>query len=141
MSQHPLVQAVFDTLPARDKSFPGEQRTAWLKMMATAFDVAYGVGGEDLSWVKFTTLVGTKALPGLADVKPEPPKPLAKPGPQFIIDEQGFARSQDGAQVNPGDVADVIYDKRGEQGDLGAIIWADGSRGVKGHHLEIALHP
>jgi hypothetical protein len=35
-------------------------------------------------------------------------------------------------------VVGPIYDLRGELGDLGGILWADGSRGVAGLHLEIS---
>lgn len=131
-----LIAALIDKLPAIGKPFPAEQRAAWLKMMAMAFDVAYGAGDE---LPDFLGTFGGKAGGGMRDAAsaaPAPPKPQP-PGPRFIIDRQGYARNGDGEPVLPGDVTDIIVDQRGETGDLGAIVWADGSMGVAGVQLDI----
>ena len=43
-----------------------------------------------------------------------------------------------GDRIMPGHVNSAIFDMRGESGDPGAIVWADGSRGVRGLRLDIS---
>jgi hypothetical protein len=96
------------------------------------------------------------SLAGAGD-KSEPPKVVRlAPPPRFFIDHIGRARrnflfgndkieslADDVVQlINAGDLeGDTIYDDRGEHGDLGSIMWADGSRGVLGKRINIAATP
>jgi len=68
------------------------------------------------------------------------PVPPPRSPHDFYIDADGFARrgSPDGERIMPGHVTGAIYDMRGESGDPGAIIWADGSRGVRGLQIDIS---
>ena len=66
------------------------------------------------------------------------PAPAKTVLPGFVIDRDGFARRTTGERVMPGHVNDVIFDQRGEHGDLSAITWGDDSRGVRGLQMTIA---
>lgn len=66
-------------------------------------------------------------------VTPPTPAPRAKPHMsqfKFVIDTQGVARRGSGQPITPDEVTDILYDMRGGDADLSAIIWADGSTGV-----------
>jgi hypothetical protein len=133
MPDDPLIAAMVGKLPRAGEAFPPEQRAAWLKMMAMAFDVAYGAGGASVDIPQFIDCKFESNTSPAAPTKP------ADRGPVFMIDKDGIAKRNDGTRLMPADVAGaVLYDKRGELGDLGAITWADGSRGVLGLQLEIA---
>jgi hypothetical protein len=101
-----------------------------------------------------------RPAPGEAALAPaaQPPKVVrVAPPPRFFIDHIGRARrnflfgndgkiellAEDFVQlVNAGELdGDTIFDDRGEHGDLGTIIWADGSRGVLGKRINIAATP
>lgn len=142
-----LVAAVVRKLPAPGAGFPAENREAWLKMMAMAFDVAYGPADNVIPFPRRQDIAG--GLPyneefslgkPVATLLVEAPKPAqaAKPLPRFIIDVDGVAKLGTGEPIVPADVMGEIYDLRGEMGDLSSIVWADGSRGVRGLHLNIS---
>jgi hypothetical protein len=64
----------------------------------------------------------------------------AKPIPHaFYIDTEGYARRKGGERIMPHDVQEIA-DMRGETGDLGAVVWADGSQGAQHYeHLVVTL--
>jgi hypothetical protein len=79
----------------------------------------------------------------------QPPAP-AKPQlvrtvepPRFFIDHAGHARHAPSMDpINPEQIGDEpLFDDRGELGDLGSIVWADGRRGVLGLRLNISATP
>jgi len=73
-----------------------------------------------------------------AGTKPAEPPRAAVIHP-FIIDREGYARNgRTNARVKASDVTDGIFDQRGEDGDLSAIIWADNRRGIDGLDLAIS---
>ena len=81
--------------------------------------------------------------PGMAPLQPAAPPAvtgLTLVRTRFFIDRQGIARSDPGGQ--PANFADgrgeIWFDERGESGDLGAILWADGSTGVAGKPIEVS---
>lgn len=135
-----LVRALVRKLPAPGATFHAEQRVVWLKMMAMAFDVAYGVTDELPAFLPATrepgamAEVATSRQPHASAPNPAPTKAL----PRFLIDTDGIARLDSGERIMPSDIIGPIYDLRGELGDLGSITWADGSRGVLGHTLDIS---
>jgi hypothetical protein len=122
----PLLAEIVAKLPSPDSTWPAESRSAWLRMMAMAFDVAYGPVGES-------------AIPRESMIARGPDVMIGAPILQrYIIDRSGFARDPHGDRIMPRDVIGRLYDERGEDGDLGAIIWADESRGVLGLTLDIS---
>jgi len=143
-----LVAAVLKEVPGAAST--RAQRIAWLKMIAMAIDTAYGADGDAIDLPSF--LGG-----GLSDVAPAasatsavassaPPKPqlvrVVEP-PRFFIDFAGAARHAPSMEaINPEQVAgETLFDDRGEHGDLGSILWADGRRGVLGLQLSISATP
>lgn len=159
--QHdPLIGAVVDKLPPSNTDWPAAARAAWLQMMENALAVVYGGpdgGGmtagvhNGSAWRPAPRTPRTsvpasprRSRPAKKKSKAKPPKASKAPPPpaEFYIDLQGHARNGAGETVLPEDINDVIYDRRGEHGDLGAIIWADGSRGIpKGMRLDISATP
>ena len=70
-----------------------------------------------------------KPAPKRAAAKPKPPLPVALP--DFFIDRDGIAMNAQRARIMPDQIeGGLIVDLRGESGDLGRIIWADGSKGI-----------
>jgi hypothetical protein len=137
-----LLAALVRKLPETGKPFPGEARDAWLKMAAMAFEVAYGPTDQVLTFPPRSSgphseqpAIGKPADVALEPAKPAPAKP---PLPRFLIDTDGTARLNSGERILPSEIIGPIYDLRGELGDLGSILWADGSRGVLGLHLDIS---
>lgn len=130
----PLLAALIAKLPPQGSQWSDAQQLAWLNLMALAFGSVYG--GE------VTKLVGPSApqaagvTPTVAPAKPATPK---KPNYPFYIDETGYARSSKGKRVTASEVTDVLYDLRGIDGDVNAIIWADDSIGLNGSDLTIAV--
>jgi hypothetical protein len=102
-------------------------------MMAMAFDVAYGAVGE----IQYGGPVAppTREPGAMGEVAMS--RPQASP-PEFRINCLGYALGPAGDRIMPKDVVGRLYDERGETGDLGAIIWADGSTGVLGLTLDIS---
>lgn len=138
----PLLAALIAKLPAGGSSWPAEDRSAWLKMMAMAFNVVYA--GEAVEMPKFLAETGgqagmSDALAAATERAQRALEPFVRMAPHaFYIDKEGVARGQGGKQILASDVIGVIYDLRGDKGDLGTIMWADGKMGVSGVQLEIA---
>jgi len=123
----PLLASIIAKLPAASTAWPAERRQAWLKMIAMAFDVVYGPEGD--------IAIGAGEEPTAANFAPDP---RAATETRCFIDRDGYARGPTGERIRPNQVTGRLYDQRGEDGDLGAIIWADGSTGVLGMQLDIS---
>lgn len=140
--RNPLIAAVVWQLP-KAGPFPAEQRAAWLKMMATAFDVAYGPVGS-APGLDLYAAAGEGAAGATPPAQPTRPRPAAElpvkrahAGHDFYIALDGTACDAGGEPVSidaiPPD--EMIFDYRpvtGEFRDLESIVWADGARGTAG---------
>jgi hypothetical protein len=131
----PLLAALIAKLPAGGSLWPAKKRVAWLELMTRAFDVVYEGDGDTVELPPF--IERPVAAAPAATPAPAAPVSRALPVYPFYIDHDGRALRGDGAPVMPGQVLDQIFDLRGESGDLGSIVWADGSRGVLGITLDI----
>jgi hypothetical protein len=164
----PLFAAMIAKLPPADKAWDVDRQLAWLNMMAMAFGTVYGgnaaerlackchdthqghgaapaLPGQMLAPNPLQTAPPGKfmrngaALNGAVDPVPDAPKPVVIPHP-FYIDKEGYARNKKGDRVTAEQVSDYIADMRGEEGDLAAIIWADGAMGLpKDKQLDVTL--
>ena len=126
----PLLAALIARLPQSGEDWPVDRQLSWLHLMAMAFATVYGgdvttrlKGGE--AWTKQAASV-------------VPAKPIRKPA--FYIDPDGYVRNSAGKPMAPKDidVGSVLFDERGQDGDLRSIIWADGSNGLNGKDLTIS---
>lgn len=139
----PLLAAIIARLPAAGKEFPPAAREVWLQLMSMGFDLVYGgPAGGGMSSHQLRSPVDRSPAPKPAKVAPakkakprsgRPPVPM----PEFYIDQEGYARNERGDRVLANQVAGILTDFRGAEGDLGAIIWADDTRGVRGKRLDI----
>lgn len=139
-AEDPLLSALVDKLPTAGTSWPAADRQAWLTMMNNAFDVVYGGagGGSMRSAAPQRPRPAPKKKPAAAR-RPTPAKVL-RAGPQFFIDRQNVARRAGGDRIMPAEVMGILVDKRGQNGDLGTITWADDSCGIpKGVQLDIGI--
>lgn len=144
---NPMIAAVLKEIPGPEST--RAQRVAWLRMVAMSMDTIYGAA--DGGPIELPDFLGVPlphnpsiALPAQA-AAPAPPKPavrLVEP-PRFFIDRDGFARQAPSMEpITAGQLGgDTIFDDRGEFGDLGSIVWADGSRGVLGLQISISATP
>lgn len=153
--RNPLIAALLEQLPP-DGTWPRGARVNWLRMMVMAMNQAYGEATEiaidPVPHPACGLVVTAPAQPFLAPMNGQQfnaaagvdvaPTRKALPAPPHIyIDHDGFVRQSPGdLQVTKEAIGalDVIYDYRGETGDLGSIIWADGSRGVVGVRADIS---
>lgn len=132
----PLLAALIGKLPAA-APFPGEQRAAWLKMTGMAFDVVYGVA-EDMPNFLAAPPMSAARSPAPAPAAAAAPARSKHVGHDFYIDEGGCALNAAGVPVLIEDVPPdtIMFDYRpvpgGDFRDIGAIIWADGTRGTAG---------
>jgi hypothetical protein len=113
-------------------------------MMDTAFTLAYGaVEGNQLKQTSRQPAASAASRPARArPARPAKQKRQAPifAGPRFYIGADNVVYGPGDKPVMPHDVTEHIVDKRGEHGDLGKIVWADGSTGLpKGLQLEITL--
>ena len=123
---HPIVKALIETIPLEKTPWPASARAAWLKMMGDALNMAFPLAdGEEPKPKRGRPANKTKA---------------AKVDPPFYIDKHGYARRAGGDRVIAKEVAGYVVDQRGENGDLGAIVWGDDTRGIpKGMQLDITI--
>ena len=147
---HALVAAVLKEVPAAGST--RAQRLSWLRMIAMAMDNAYGADGAPLDIPDFLGAPAQEQpagqgapFPPVASPAPIPPPRLVRvvEPPRFFIDRDGVARrAPSNEPINPEQVGDdPLFDDRGEMGDLGSILWADGRRGVLGLRLNISATP
>lgn len=133
----PVLSALIAKLPPGGSVWPLKKRVAWMQMLWLSFDLVYEAeAGEAVDLPSFLQAGSSAPAAPIAAAAAEPPK--AKPAPYaFYIDREGYARRADGEQIFSSQVGGVLYDLRGE-GDLGSIIWADGSTGVRGLTIDIS---
>jgi hypothetical protein len=132
--QDRLLAALIAKLPAGQAPWRCDQRVAWLRMMATAFDVVYGPCAP----VAIAPADAREDAPA-ADLAGPAPRPaaapaagvLSRPGPpvrRFIVDHDGFAMG-DGHPLAIEDLPEgaTLWDERTglECGDVTAILWRD----------------
>lgn len=152
-TQHPLMAAMIASLPMQGAQFARDQRVSWLKMIALTLDNVYGaVPTIAIDHAAPVQLSGAPAGAGMADAggqvvsldaMREAVAPAGEPFKKLqrytlFIDKEGYAKHISGERILPSQVNDTLFDLRGELGDLGAIIWADGSMGTRGLQLEIS---
>jgi hypothetical protein len=144
---NPLIAAVLKEIPGAEST--RAQRISWLRMIAMSMDTVYGAadgGAIDLPDFLGVRLPDnpTIALPSQSTAAPagKPAVRLVEP-PRFFIDHAGHARQAPSMEpITPEQLGgDTIFDDRGEFGDLGSIVWADGRRGVLGLQLSISATP
>lgn len=131
----PVLAALIAKLPPGGSVWPMKKRSAWLELMWRTFELVYEFDGEAIELPPFLSAAAAMVAATTSEGHAMPQAPVKAVRP-FIIDREGFARRANGDRIMPGHVTDVLYDERGE-GDLGAITWADNSRGVRGLTLEI----
>ncbi len=127
-----LLAALIAKLPTEAAQWPRAGRVAWLRMMATAFDVVYGPCGG-------IRVEPDDAGPGDSDEgaktshhAPAGHRVTAQAAPRapqrFYVDRDGFAMA-DGKPIAMEDLpaGTVLWDERVgiECGDAGAILWRD----------------
>lgn len=150
---NPMIAAVLKEIPGEGAT--RAQRITWLRMIALAMDTVYGTEGGALDIPDFLggntagnrLLAATESNAGGGMVlSPAPAKPQlvrTVDPPRFFIDHAGAARHAPSMEpINPEQVGDdPLFDDRGEFGDLGSILWANGRRGVLGLRLNISATP
>lgn len=158
----PLIAATLKMIPLAGST--REQRINWLRRLTQSMNIAYD-DNEPIELPDFlggdrVVISGHDAAPitlsaGIAAVTLTAPKivRLVDP-PRFFIDRTGqalrnFERGPNGqitiltepVPINAGELqGETLFDDRGEA-DLGAIVWADGSRGVLGKRINISATP
>lgn len=139
----PLLAALIDKLPPAGTKWSMDERRAWVSMLEMAFQVVYGAT-EDRGRELRPEVVSAIEAEARLRMMPAAEVVATLPndsGLKFVIDAAGHARRSDGKPILPGDIPphEVLYDSRGEMGDLSAIIWANGARGVpRDFPIEIA---
>lgn len=130
--QDRLLAALIAKLPAGEAPWRCDQRVAWLRMMATAFDVVYGpcapvviAAADAREDAPAADLAGPAARPvSAAGALSRPPPPARR----FIVDHDGFAMG-DGHPLAIEDLPEgaTLWDERTglECGDVTAILWRD----------------
>lgn len=133
----PLLAALIDKLPPVGSPWSDAQQLAWLKLMAMAFGSVYGGNVAAMLGGSSAPSEPAKATPA----QPPPPPPKREVTYPFIIDQEGIARNgRTKKQVLPSEVTDTLFDLRGEaNADMRTIVWADGSMGINGADLAIAV--
>ena len=132
--KNPLLHALISELPDAGSDWPVEKQLAWLNLMAMAFGMVYG--GDAAQQMGASTEKKTVEPAKFGAVKKtEKPKPTYA----FMIDEGGYVMRGNGERVSPKEVnGKTVHDMRGIDGDLGAIIWADGTMGLNGADINIS---
>jgi hypothetical protein len=136
----PLVAAIVAKLPVTGAEFPREAREAWLRLMAGAFDMAYGVLDQPVIMPSLQAMrqaVNGQAPAAAGGSGENRLRPIINAS-KIHIAADGTACNADGVPVLLTDVPpeEIIFDTRpiaaGEFRDLAGIVWADGQRGTTG---------
>lgn len=146
----PVIAALIAKLPAEGGRFDRAMRINWLRMIAMAFDGAFGV--EPPFSIDTAALVRA-VYPSGGSMSETPSSPAAPPAPitapaepdeiRYYVDANGFARVEPGNQrIKPFDVpvGSTLEDEREGEGELDTIKWADGPwppEAYAGHSLII----
>lgn len=138
-----LLAALIARLPAATAPWGRDDRVAWLRLTASAFDVVYGAcGGIDIS-------AGADGAPAAASSPSTQATMDAKPSSahavrRYYVDRDGFAMA-DGRPIAIEDLpaAGTLWDERSgiEQGDVGAILWRDIGTSNRGLPSGVILKP
>lgn len=134
VKRDPVIGALIAKLPAENAAFTRAQRVNWLRMMAMAFDGAFGVqtpiAVDSAAEIAITGALGMNDVPAFLSPKPAP---IAAPADddevRYFVDKDGFARKEPGnVRVRPVDVPSgaTIEDERDGDDSLDTIKWADG---------------
>jgi hypothetical protein len=126
----PLIAALIAMLPPAGTDWPVDRQLAWLKLMAHALGAKYG--GEVMFGGEAGGSMAKATQPG--NVEPF----RSRPAHQFVVDADGFARNEAGERILPDEVESYLYDTRGDDADMSAIVWADDSTGITGLDLTIS---
>ena len=153
----PMIAALLNKLPEPGQPWPIDQRIEWLNMLAMGFNMVFGVadtihiGKTNITYNRTEPLPGAPAGAEASANTGLRPQVAKQHPPRLFIDKDGFARRDPGGvlrlvdqeypRIMPGQVDDILFDDRGELGDLGSITWADNSTGVLGLQLEISATP
>jgi hypothetical protein len=133
-----LLSALIAKLPAEAAQWPRDDRIAWLRMMAMAFDVVYGpcaairvvdAARDDAFSVNDhhseRGAITPHHTPAEHHATPQPAPSVAQ---RFYVDRDGFAMG-DGRPIAMEDLPAnaVLWDERVgiECGDAAAILWRD----------------
>lgn len=140
--EDPLMAAVVWKLPKTGTEFSAEQRVAWLKLMAMAFDVAYGALEQSAPELLAHAIGAQRDPPVLVPRELVSAAPTAAPPPKhagydFYVTLDGTVCDAKGNPVLVGDVPadETIFDYRpvtGDFRDVAGLTWADGSQGTQG---------
>jgi hypothetical protein len=132
----PLLAALIARLPAAPE-WPCADRSAWLRMMAMAFDVVYGPCGGVPIAPDGDAPAPTQARAAdeaAAALRAQPAQAAPSGAPRFYVDHDGFAMGvfDNGAGCRPIAIEDLLlgatlWDERTgmESGDIAAILWRD----------------
>jgi hypothetical protein len=126
-----LLAALIAKLPAPRTRWPRDDRIAWLRMMAMAFDVVYGPGGavgiaaDEESDLKLAAAGHVRSalfsMPDEASYSEDSER-------RFYVDHDGFAMAS-GRPISIEDLpaGAILWDERTgiEAGDVAAILWRD----------------
>jgi|GEM_PF-1939976 len=148
----PMLAALINKLPATGEPWPLAQRVEWLNMIAMSFNMVFGqaepihIGTTRVNYTRDAVMMAREASDLVSKIVLDTARPVvAKPNPpRFFIDKQGYARKDPGGiRIMPGniDAGEVLFDDRGEHGDLATITWSDDSQGVLGLQLDISATP
>ena len=152
--QDRLLAALIAKLPVGEGPWRREERVAWLRMMATAFDVVYGpcaqiaIAPADARWEAAADACEDVPAAGSEDLTSFPGSTAAsaddlaprlvsregalsrrqRPARRFLVDQDGFAMG-DGQPIAMEDLPEgvTLWDERTglECGDVTTILWRD----------------
>lgn len=132
--KNPLIQALIAELPDANTDWPVEKQLSWLNMMTMALGIVYG--GDAAKRIDDNA----KPVELASAPAPQPAQTTRKKAAfdyPFVIDKSGYVLNAKGNRVLSTDVTSAIYDLRGQDGDIGTIIWADGTTGLIGADVVI----
>lgn len=124
-----LLAALIGRLPTPAGPWARDERIAWLRMMASAFEVVYGPCGSvsivpDGTGAAVNAADTDTAMAATADANRSAPATIRR----FHVDHDGFAMA-DGRPIAMEELPAVatLWDERigPERGDVAAILWRD----------------
>ncbi len=134
VKRDPVIGALIAKVPAEGAAFTRAQRVNWLRMMAMAFDGAFGVQapiGVDVA-AEASMSGGPIEMPNILPPA-APPQPIFASAEadeiRYFVDFDGFARMEPGGgRIRPVDVpaGAELEDEREGDDSLDTIKWADG---------------
>lgn len=134
IKRDPVIGALIAKIPADGASFTRAQRVNWLRMVAMAFDGAFGV---EMPIAIDAAPVVTHSqepieMPNVL-LPAAPPQPISAPADpdeiRYYVDKAGLARMEPGGKrIRPMDIpaGAELEDERDGDDSLDTIKWADG---------------